>query len=525
MLNFGLRIIKGGNSFFQCSDNEQNDSFLKIYLKDSDEPQYTTDGDVSIGSNANREYTMCVVNATYFYFEQFDVDDVQILELRGIKSLRYFAEDINPNRISFAFEKCDFSSVEDMKDAFYGCDRIEKLDLSELNFSNVTNIEMMCRGMSNLTSIKLPDMPNVTNGQGAFWLCKNLQEFPQINLDSLELGGAMFERCESLVSFPQIDFPSLRGSYRKILRRKGGRRIYGFYGGMWAYCTSLKSFPNVNFDSLEYAVATWKDCVSLESFPQLSLPSVKELNLTWENCKSLTSFPLIDFHTATVFRNTWAGCSSITIFSKFDFSNATILEGVFLGCSSVKSFPDFDTSNATSIGGMFAYTNIEYAPFLDTSKVKTLDYRYNMYRWRRGGVFQGCKHLKEIPGWDFSNVKYFHIPSNRWLTGAFSGCVSLVEIPSGMSFENMLDGYNCFNGCTALKYVKARIVPSGEDINFHNFFKNCSNLECIQEIDTTNKSDTDGMFDGCDSLIAPNENEQQQILDGYHYINQNQCGA
>lgn len=135
--------------------------------------------------------------------------------------------------------------------------------------------------------------------------------------------------------------------------------------------------------------------------------------------------------------------------------------------SSVKNFSDkyvFETRG--NIKRMFlSCAQLETAPYFKIGSIR--DYGNQM--------FYGCKSLKNVPLYDFSNFDYLEM--------VFMNCESLEIIPcfntSGVgSMVQFLDG------CKKLKEVPAFNTTSVWDLV--GFIRNCTSLKKINELDFSN---------------------------------------
>jgi hypothetical protein len=60
-------------------------------------------------------------------------------------------------------------------------------------------------------------------------------------------------------------------------------------------------------------------------------------------------------------------------------------------------------------------------------------------------------------------------------------------------------------------------------VDMDNMFYECSNLECLNLLDTTNATDTNDMFYNCSNLTAPDSSTQTSLLNGASWTNPNSC--
>jgi len=201
-------------------------------------------------------------------------------------------------------------------------------------------------------------------------------------------------------------------------------------------------------------------------------------------------------------------------FGGFDTSSATNLEGVFNLMNSQTSeinLSSIDTSSATTLQNMFAWvksTTIT-APF-STANVSSFS-----------GVFYECSNLDALPSsnWNTSNgatFNYMHF--NNGFTGNLD--VSNYNVAKATTIEKL---FSATSQITSIKMPAG--LSSTSNINMEGLFKDCSNLECIDYIDSTNSSNKTDMFDNCNNLVAPNSSEQADITDsnGANWTNPNSC--
>ena len=168
----------------------------------------------------------------------------------------------------------DTSNVTDMSWMFSNCRGLTYIDLSKFNTSNVTNMSIMFLNCNSLTSLDLSGLntSKVTNMKSMFESCKALT--------SLDLGG-------------------------------------------------------------------W------------NTSNVTDMGTMFYNCNSLTSLDLSGWNTSKVtnMSNMFYNCNSLTYLdlSGFDTSNVTNMSNMFTGCNSLTylDLSGFDTSNVTDITFLF----------------------------------------------------------------------------------------------------------------------------------------------------------------------------
>jgi surface protein len=131
-------------------------------------------------------------------------------------------------------------------------------------------------------------------------------------------------------------------------------------------------------------------------------------------------------------------------------------------------------------------------------------------------MFFGCNVVTslDVSSFDTSNVtdmKYMFYRCNT---------VTNLDI-SSFDISNVTDMQHMFNECSEITNIQ---LPTGAPTaTFASIFEDCSKLECLNRIDTTNATDTTDMFVGCTSLTAPNSTDQSNILAGASWVNPNSC--
>ena len=132
----------------------------------------------------------------------------------------------------------DTSNVTDMSDMFYNCSGLTSLDLSPLDTSNVTSMGSMFEGCSGLTSLDLSplDTSNVTDMWSMFDGCSGLTSLDLSPLDTSNVTDMrfMFGGCSGLTS---LDLSSLDTSNVTDM------------SDMFHACSSLTSLDLSSFDT------------------------------------------------------------------------------------------------------------------------------------------------------------------------------------------------------------------------------------------------------------------------------------
>ena len=353
-------------------------------------------------------------------------------------------------------EYLDTGLVTSMSQMFYNC-KVEELNISDFNTSNVTSMEGMfgiCRSLINL-NISNFDTSKVTNMLNMFNGCSSLKSIDVSNFNTSNVTNIqnMFSGCNSLIS---LDLSSFNTS--------NVTNIQSMFNG----CNSLTSLDlsNFNISKVTNMYFMFNGCSSMTelNISNFNTGNVTSMYAMFNNCNSLKSIDVSNFDTSkvTIMQSMFNGCSSLTILdvSNFDTSKVTIMQNMFSGCSSLISLDlsNFNTSNVTNIGS----------------------------------IFSGCNSLASL---DLSSFNTSNITNMSWM---FQGCGNLKEINFGKTFytDNVTNMSYMFQRCYSINYLDLSNFNTSKVINMHSMFELCTNLTSLDlsNFDTSNVTDWGGMF-------------------------------
>ena len=238
--------------------------------------------------------------------------------------------------------------------------KLYKLDLSDWDTSNVTNMKNIFARCSSLSYLNISgwDTSNVTSMSNMFLICEKL---------------------------PSLDVSHFNTSNVKDMD-------YMFY--------------NLNIDSLDVS--------------NFNTSKVTNMNYMFYGCRELTYIDVSNFNTNNVLtmNNMFNYCrllKSLNV-SNFNTSKVTTMEGMFQKCESLVSLDlsNFDTSKVTNMENMFKFCyslkTLNVSNF-DTSKVTKMNYMFNnctsligldLTKWTMntnvsiGVIFYNCKELTTL---------------------------------------------------------------------------------------------------------------------------------
>ena len=256
-------------------------------------------------------------------------------------------------------------NVTDMNSMFTGCSELTSLDVSGFDTSSVTDMQLMFYDCSRLASLDLSnfDTSNVSGMTNMFGFCSGLTtlDLSNFNTSKVKWMSAMFQNCQNLTSLNLSSFNTSNVTNMNM---------------MFRYCEKLTSLDLSNFNT----------------------GNVTDMGMMFQYCEKLTSLDLSNFNTG----------------------NVTDMENMFRFCSGLTRIDvsSFNTSNIPSMGGMFG--GCSKLASLDLSNFNT----EKVYYMR--DMFEGCSKLASL---DLSNFNLDKITDTSfYLNSMFSGCDSLTTV-------------------------------------------------------------------------------------------------
>ena len=243
------------------------------------------------------------------------------------KSVMAYAEDDGTGNGTYKVTIVGDGNVtanENSSGLFASFANLKEIDLSNLDTSNVTNMEAMFASSSSLTTLNLStfDTSSVTNMAAMFSSCTNLTKLNLSNFDTVKVTNmtAMFAGCSNLTTIDLSSFDT--------------RNVTNMYA-MFQACSSLTTLDLSNWN----------------------LNSVTNIQAMFSSCSSLRSVDLsnTDLGSVTNMIAMFAGCSNLTSvnFSNIDLSNVIDMSAMFGGCSNLTTTITIKSSKTTSYSSMF----------------------------------------------------------------------------------------------------------------------------------------------------------------------------
>jgi len=299
--------------------------------------------------------------------------------------------------------------------------KVESLDFSNFDFSQVTDFSGMFTNCTNLKNINFGNSKiKINNMASTFYNCKNLQslDFSNFDTSSVTTMANLFYECNSLVS---LDL------------------------------TNCKTSELINMEAM------FTNCNSLNNLKISSFETSKVQNMAnmFYGCSSLISLDISNFETKNVvnMENMFSECTNlveIKFSSNFITSSVTDMKSMFSGCIKLEvlDLSNFSTNSVTNMESMFE--NCEKLSYLDLSSFNT-EMVDNMQR-----MFYGCSSLIYINLYSFveNNILiidniFINTPDNLIY------CINEEKMPK---IKNVLSDKNTKNDCSNICFLETKTI-------------------------------------------------------------------
>ena len=298
-------------------------------------------------------------------------------------------------------------------------------------------------------------------------------------------------------------------------------------GYMFSGCTNLTSLDVTKFNTANVTNMSdmFRNCSALTSLDVSKFNTVNVTNMgrMFSNCSALTSLDVTNFNTekVTYMVYMFSGCSKLTSLdaSKFNTVNVTNMGRMFSNCSALTSLDvtNFNTKKVTNMGRMFfecqALTTI-YASskFVTTQVSQSSDMFYNCKKLKGEEEWKNDKAIDKtyakIDGGYFRDKAYDNRPWAKYADGTLTFRCGYKKTLGENEYE-LNSGENWPKWFTyASKISKvvfeasfANARPTNCYAWFVNF-KNLTQIEGIENLNTENVTSMRDMFNGCSSLIS-----------------------
>lgn len=402
------------------------------------------------------------------------------------------------------------SEVDDMQSMFSSCTSLETLDLSSFNTEKVTNMSKMFVGSTNLRTINLPKGfigSSVTDLNATFKGCERLTELDLSgsNSENVKEMNEMFYGCRALSKLDLTDFKTGQVTTME---------------NMFCDCSTLETLDvsSFNTENVTTMLGMFNNCSSLRSLdlPGFNTANVTQMSSMFKKCSSLRSLDLSSFNTrkVTYMQDMFQGCTNLESIdlSSFDTENMKSMTGMFFSCTKLETLDLSSFATPKMVSMVRAFENCENLKTIYVTSAFTTD-KVNL----GSSVFDGCVNLPNFNPAKTS-VEMAHTGAGGYLTAATASWVRW-DAPTGtLSFHRGAtkpEGVNIYE----LQYgnrqdwndhaaeIKKVVFKAGFRDEIHttcsNWFYGCTNLTNIEGIENLNTSyvkNMSGMFDQCSNL-------------------------
>ena len=355
-----LKTLAGDN--INTSDNPVTivDSNIKHIVRATELPSnvnLTDNNKISTADSVVSVYAW-YDNGTIYYYSDSEViylnEDSSYL-FRNLSKL----EDIDTSLF-------DTSNVSTFRHMFYGCNSLKEINLNSFDTSNATSLRGMFYNCSSLKELDVSKFKtdNVVEMNFMFYGCSSLKKIDvtKFNTKNVTSMKSMFYNCTSLTELDISNFNTSKVEDMSF---------------MFKFCTGLKSIDVSNFDT--------SNVTNMNSM----FSGTDSIIMNLENIIGLDKF---DTSKVTNMRSMFSGCAKMKTIdvSKFDTSNVTDFAAMFHDCTSLETLDvsNFNTSKAIYLDHMFnicsskgnsdrlIYSNLKFLDLtnFDTTNVETIDY-------------------------------------------------------------------------------------------------------------------------------------------------------
>ncbi len=389
IINLKNNVIKIDTNKFSQITNEEigitKENIGNIYFVRKEDLPNSTDGSFNISKYDEEK-------VREYFVKNDDIYDIYIVS-KDLYS-KYESKDISyllseyPKLKEIDLSYLDLSNITDMNHMFYGDTNLEKIIWPEnLNTSKVTDMSYLFRDCNSLKGVDVSkfDTSKVTSMKSMFYKCNSLTHLDVSNFDTsnVEEMNFMFLGCTSLNELDVSNFDTGKVTTMKSMFNKCSNLtnldVSNFdtskvtdMGWMFYNCNSLKELDVSNFDTtqvtnLQYMFNgdTSLEKVDLSSF---DTSNVENMSYMFSSCSALKNLNLSNFNTSSVTDMNWmfGNCSSLEQLdiSNFNTELVTSMYAMFYNCNSLEHL-DISSFNFNSI------ETVEFM-FMSMKKLKTI---------------------------------------------------------------------------------------------------------------------------------------------------------
>ena len=472
-----------------------------------------------------------------------------LVKLETITGLEYL-NTANVTDMSLLFNNCqkltsldvthfNTAKVTNMYRMFNACG-LTSLDLSNFNTATVENMELMFSGCSNLKTIYASDKfktAAVAKSKNMFSYCGSLSGDIDWTSDKAtdktyaKTGGGYF-RDKAYDNRPYVKYAdgtlTFRCGYKKIL----GKNEYELNSGenrpkWYTHDTEISkvvfeaSFANARPTTCYAWFKNFTFLKQIEGIENLNTENVKDMRDMFYDCSGLISLDVTHFNTENVTSmssmfNSCRGLTSLDV-THFNTENVTSMSSMFNSCRGLTSLDvtHFNTANVKNMSFMFSSCN-KLKEIYVSDKFVTDDVIDSEYMFSYCGSLSGDidwtsdkatdKTYAKTGGGYFRDKAYDNRPYVKYADGTLTFRCGYKKILGKNEYE-LNSGENrpkWYTHDTEISKVVfeasfANARPTSCYAWFQDF-KNLTQIEGIENLNTANVTDMSYMFKNCSNL-------------------------
>ena len=456
------------------------------------------------------------------------------------------------------------ANVTKMSAMFQKCSSLRSLDLTKFNTANVTTMESMFSGCLELTTISASSKfvtTQVSNSNSMFFNCKKLKGNIEWTSDKAtdktyaKIEGGYFS---TTVRRPWVKYADGTLTFYNSFKDALGENEYELNSGanLPEWVKHKKEITKVVFDT-SFADAKPTSCYGwfdwceklkqIEGIKNLNTEMATDMSSMFSTCVGLKSLDVTNFNTANVkdMENMFSSCRNLPSLNvtNFNTANVTNMQRMFASCTSLTSLDvtNFNTENVTSMSGMFdscsGLVSLDVTNFNTANVTDMSDMFYGCYKLKEiyvsdkfvtdgvissGYMFWGCNSLSGDIDWKsvkVSNKTYAKTAGGYFRDKAYDNRPWVKYADGTLTFrcgykktlgeneyalnsgENLPAWYTHNNNINLVVFDAsfANAKPTSCYAWFQDF-KNLTQIEGIENLNTANVTDMNGMFKGCSNL-------------------------
>ena len=436
-------------------------------------------------------------------------------------------------------EYLNTANVTDMSLLFDNCQKLTSLDLTNFNTEKVTNMYRMFNACSNLKTIYASGKfttAAVTNSQDMFSGCNSLSGDIDWTSDKAadktyaKIDGGYF-RDKAYDNRPWVKYAdgtlTFRCGYKKILGENEFELNSGKILPKW-YIHNSKiskvvfeaSFANARPTNCYAWFLDFNKLKQIEGIENLNTENVTNMSCMFQGCSSLTSLDVTYFNTGNVtsMYHMFTLCSNLAELdvTHFNTEKVTDMFGMFSSCKGLISLDvtNFNTANVKEMSYMFwncyKLKEIYVSDNFVTNAVISSDKMFASCNSLSGDIDYSDKAVDKTyaktAGGYFRDKAYDNRPwvkfADGWLTFRCGYKMTLGENEYALNSGENLPAWYTHNNNIKLVVFDASFANARPTTcsKWFQGFENLKQIKGIENLNTANVKDMNGMFKGCSNL-------------------------